>query len=225
MKILAIDTSTEACSVALSIEGEVQTRYEYAPRRHTELILPMIDALMSEAGLVAVQLDGLALGRGPGAFTGIRIATGIIQGIAFAADLPVAEISSIAALAQGSYRKHESQSVMAGIDARMNEVYWCCYQLELGLMTPCMEEGVYKAENVPLPKSPPEQNWQGAGTAWESYAEVLASRTSEFTSEIFPDSFPEAIDILQLALNKFEIGDVVSAELVSPVYLRDKIVS
>ena len=105
MKLLAIDTSTEACSAALVVNGELSFRYEFAPRRHAELILPMIDDLLADAELSLTQLDGLGFGRGPGAFTGVRIATGVIQGLALSADLPVVPISSLAALAQGAKDK------------------------------------------------------------------------------------------------------------------------
>ena len=102
MKLLALDTATEACSAAVWVDGAVLERYELAPRRHAALILPMIEAVLAEAGLSPPQLDAIAFGRGPGAFTGVRIAVGIVQGIAFAADLPVIPISTLAALALGA---------------------------------------------------------------------------------------------------------------------------
>ena len=102
MKILAIDTATEACSATLHIDGLVTTKYEIAPRRHAELILTMVDELLSASRLSLVQLDALAFGRGPGAFTGVRIATGVIQGLAMSADCPVVPVSTLAALAQGT---------------------------------------------------------------------------------------------------------------------------
>ena len=221
MKLLAIDTSTEACSAALSVGGQVISRYELAPRKHTELILPMIDDLMKEAGLSVKQLDGLAFGRGPGAFTGVRIATGVIQGIAFGADLPVAPVSSLAALAQGCWRDRKAEKVISAIDARMNEVYWGCYQLENGLMNPCLEEGICAADQIPLPEG---NDWHGAGTGWESYADQLADRLEGKTSATSPQSYPHAIDIIDLAKPIFDQGNAVSAEQVSPVYLRDNVV-
>ena len=124
MKILALDTSTEACSAALLIDTEIHQRYEVAPREHGALILPMIETLLSEAGCAPTQLDALAFGRGPGAFVGVRIATGVAQGIAFAADLPVIPVSSLAAMAQSV----EHGNVYSAIDARMNEVYWGAYR-------------------------------------------------------------------------------------------------
>ena len=221
MKILAIDTSTEACSAALSVGDQVISRYELAPRKHTQLILPMIDDLMKEADLSATQLDGLAFGRGPGAFTGVRIATGVIQGIAFGADLPVAPVSSLAALAQGCWRDHKVEKVISAIDARMKEVYWGHFLLENGLMISSIEEGVCAADQLPLPEG---GDWHGAGTGWESYADQLDSRLAGKVSGTSPQACPHAIDIIDLARPIFDQGKAVSAEEVSPVYLRDNVV-
>lgn len=222
MKILAIDTSTEACSAALSIDEEVIFRYKLAPRKHTDLILPMIDNLMEEAGLSVTQLDGLAFGRGPGAFTGVRIATGVIQGIAFGADLPVAPVSSLAALAQGCWREQKSEKVISAIDARMSEVYWSCYQLENGYMILSGEEGVYSADKAVLPKG---KGWIGAGSGWDVYMDQLSARLEDQLADIRIGTFPHAIDVCSLAIQAFELGKTVSAEQVRPVYLRDNIVS
>jgi len=126
VNLLAIDTSTEACSAALSCNGDINSRFELAPQRHVELILPMVNELMSDAQLSLKQLDGLAFCRGPGAFTGVRIATSVVQGLAFAADLPVMSVSSLAALAQGVI--DESCPIIAAIDARMGEIYAATYQ-------------------------------------------------------------------------------------------------
>ncbi len=221
MKILAIDTSTEACSAALSVDDQVISRYELAPRKHTQLILPMIDDLMKEADLAVTQLDGLAFGRGPGAFTGVRIATGVIQGISFGADLPVAPVSSLAALAQGCWREHKAKKVISAIDARMKEVYWGHYQLENGLMVASMEEGICTADQVPSPEG---DHWNGAGSGWEAYADQLSRHFAGKISAAHPQSYPHAIDIIELAKPIFDQGNAVSAEQVSPVYLRDNVV-
>ncbi|HED40783.1 MAG TPA: tRNA (adenosine(37)-N6)-threonylcarbamoyltransferase complex dimerization subunit type 1 TsaB, partial [Chromatiales bacterium] len=128
MKLLAIDTATEACSAALSINGEISERYEIAPRQHATLILPMIDSLLSEAGITLAQMDAIAFGRGPGAFTGVRIGVGVVQGLAFSIERPVVPVSSLAAMAYGAMAKFNATNVLAGIDARMGEVYWGAYQ-------------------------------------------------------------------------------------------------
>jgi tRNA threonylcarbamoyladenosine biosynthesis protein TsaB len=135
MKLLALDTATEACSAAVWVDGTVLERYELAPRRHAALILPMIEAVLAEANLSPLQLDAIAFGRGPGAFTGVRIAVGIAQGIAFAADLPVIPISTLAALALGAAQETGYSRIAAALDARMGEVYWGVYAVADG-MTP-----------------------------------------------------------------------------------------
>lgn len=127
-KILAVDTATENCSVALIMGNEVIARCEYAPREHTTKILPMVDSVLAEAGVKLNQLDALAYGRGPGSFTGVRIGIGIAQGLAFGADLPMIGVSTLAAMAQGSYRTEQAEQVVAAIDARMGDVYWGQYQ-------------------------------------------------------------------------------------------------
>jgi len=127
MKLLALDTATDACSAAVWVDGVVHERYELAPRRHAALILPMIEAVLAEVGLRPAQLDAVAFGRGPGAFTGVRIAVGIAQGIAFAADLPVVPVSTLAAVALGVGRETGYARLAVALDARMSEVYWGTY--------------------------------------------------------------------------------------------------
>ncbi|MFZ4702392.1 MAG: tRNA (adenosine(37)-N6)-threonylcarbamoyltransferase complex dimerization subunit type 1 TsaB, partial [Candidatus Methylumidiphilus sp.] len=128
MKLLSLETSTEACSAALYLDGEITERYQLAPQQHNKLILPMIQSLLAEADLKLHQLDALAFGRGPGSFTGVRIAAGIVQGLAFGADLPVAPVSTLAAMAQEVFAESDSQYALPCIDARMGEVYWGVYR-------------------------------------------------------------------------------------------------
>ena len=130
MKLLALDTATEACSAAVWVDGGVAERYLLAPRRHAALIMPMIEDVLAEAGLGVGHLDAIAFGRGPGAFTGIRIAVGITQGIAFAADVPVVPISTLAALALGAAREFEQTHIATALDARMGEIYWGVYRVD-----------------------------------------------------------------------------------------------
>ncbi|MCW8941987.1 MAG: tRNA (adenosine(37)-N6)-threonylcarbamoyltransferase complex dimerization subunit type 1 TsaB, partial [Gammaproteobacteria bacterium] len=134
MKILAIDTATEACSAALYIESEapdagITSEYQLAPREHSRLILKMIDRLLSQAGIAVAELDAIAFGRGPGSFMGLRIAAGVVQGIAFAHDIPVIPVSTLKTIAQRAYELTGSKNVLAAIDARMDEVYWAKYSL------------------------------------------------------------------------------------------------
>jgi len=158
MKILALETATEACSAALNIDGEIRERFEIAPRGHSELILPMLESLLAEADIPLGQVDALAFGRGPGAFTGVRIGVGVAQGVAFGAELPVLPVSTLAALAQAT----DAGQVLAALDARMDEVYWGRYRRdERGLMRLQGEECVAAPEATPLAQG---EDWLGAGS-------------------------------------------------------------
>ena len=153
-RILAIETATEACSAALYVDGEVSERFQLAPREHALLILPMIDALLVDAGMSLGALDAVAYGRGPGSFTGVRIAASVAQGVAFAADLPVVAVSTLASLALGAMSATGQHSVMSALDARMNEVYWGLYEREpAGLPRLQGEECVCAPGHVRAPES------------------------------------------------------------------------
>ncbi|VFM95033.1 MAG: tRNA threonylcarbamoyladenosine biosynthesis protein TsaB [Candidatus Kentron sp. G] len=157
MKIFAIDTATDACSAALHLDGGCREIHELAPRRHAEILLPRIRTLLSEAALSLRDLDALAFGRGPGAFTGVRIATGVIQGLAFGADLPVVPVSSLHALAQGAWRERGEENILAAFDARMGEVYWGAYRLDA---TGDNEEGTLPCAALPQTTSTSFDNRQ-----------------------------------------------------------------
>jgi len=222
MKLLAIDTATEACSAALYLDGAVSERYALAPREHALLILPMIDELLRDANLSPLELDAVAFGRGPGAFTGLRIAAGVAQGIAFGADIPVVPVSSLAALAQGVYRECGAARVLAGIDARIGEVYWGAYRLGAdGLMAPQGDERVLPPAAVPLPA---DTGWYGAGSAWVVYGDVLRARLqTQLAATIDAAWCPHAQDVARLAAAAYRRGDVVAAAAAAPVYLRDDV--
>ncbi len=223
MKLMAIDASTEACSAALLLDDEVLERYEIAPRRHAELLLPMLESLFQEAGLGLAQMEVLAFGRGPGAFTGLRIAAGVAQGIALGASLPVVPVSSLAALAQGMYREQGVEQVLAGIDARMGEVYWGAYRLGgSGVMGVVGGECVCPPQAVPLP---PPGDWTGAGTAWQSYGDQLAAHLGAQLAAYAGERFPRARDIALLGAQLYREGAAVSADQALPVYLRDNVVA
>lgn len=221
MKLLAIETATEACSVALYLDGEVQEDFRIAPREHASLVLGMADHLLAEAGLKIGQLDAVAFGRGPGAFTGVRIATSVVQGMAFAADLPVVPVSTLAALAQGGLREYGWQRAAAAIDARMNEVYWAAYESAEGLMQPLQEERVCPPGAVPLLDG---DGWYGIGSGWLTYADELSQRQGPAMSEIQGDYYPHAQDVAVLAAEAASHGLTVSAEQALPIYLRDQVV-
>lgn len=219
MKLLALDTSTEACSCALWIDGEIYNRSQLAPRQHADLILAMADELLKQADLTPIQLDAIAFGRGPGSFTGLRIACGVAQGIAFAADIPVAPISSLAALAQAAYQQTNETNIVACIDARMNEIYWGCYCLENDLMQLQGTEQVSPASHIHVT----QQNWFGAGSGWQAY-ETILNQTLAQVRHYQAALYPQAQAILPLAVHAVQQQQVVSAEHALPIYLRNKIV-
>jgi len=221
MKLLAVETATEACSAALSIDGVISERFELAPRHHTKLILPMIDELMREAGLKPTELDALAFGCGPGSFTGIRIATGVIQGLAFGLDLPVVRVSTLAAMAQEFFDRSEQSLAFTAMDARMEEIFWGVYQRDaLGFAELIGNEAVIAAELVDCPI---ESSGVGIGSAWGVYADKLISRLAGRVSHYESDVLPRAALIARLGVQGFMQGLAVPVELAMPVYLRDKV--
>jgi len=221
MKLLAIDTTEAGCSAALLINGEIRERYEIAPRTHSDLILPMMDSLLNEAGLSVNGLDGLGFARGPGSFTGVRIAAAVTQGLAVAANLPVVPVSSLLALAQGARRVYTAERVLAGFDARMNEVYWAsCEMSEDGIMQLCGDEQVCSPQEVAIPD---DRGWCGVGSAWEAYENILTERLGKKISSFEADVFVHAQDVAVLAAHGLETGQAVSAEFAVPVYLRDQV--
>jgi tRNA threonylcarbamoyladenosine biosynthesis protein TsaB len=218
--ILAIETSTDACSAALCIGGEVLERYVLAPRQHASLILPMIESVLLEADIGVQALDAIAFGRGPGAFTGVRIAASIVQGIAFAAELPVVPVSTLAALALGAVRETGITQVMAALDARKDEVYWGCYRQVDDAPVLQGSEVVCPPAGVPQPGS---GHWIGAGSGWLAYGEALMQRCGDDVIRVLPDLEPRAGDVARLGLNGFLQGKSVAAEAAVPVYLRDNV--
>ncbi len=215
--LLALDTATEACSVALLHDGRVLSHYDGIPRLHAQRLLPMIQNLLDEAGLAASALDAIAFGRGPGAFTGVRIAIGVVQGLAFSLQRPVLPVSDLAVLAQRAHREHGAQQVAAAIDARMDEVYWGCYALQDGLMQAVGDEAVLPPESVALPAQAAGE-WFGAGTGW-GYAERLAVPLTQYDATLLP----HAEDLLALARGAWQRGEALDAEQAQPVYLRDNV--
>lgn len=221
MKILAIETATDACSAALLVDGEIRVRETLAPREHARLILPMMNELLAEAGIALAQLDALAFGRGPGSFTGLRIAAGVVQGAAFAADLPVAPVSTLAALALGAMEKHGQTQVLAALDARMNEVYWAAFRRDADRLSSLLgEEAVLPPSRVPLTET---ADWFGAGQGWAAYGEVLRERLVDRLCGVDAELSPHAREIARLGEVVMREGGGVSAEQAIPVYLRDHV--
>jgi len=233
MKILALETSTNACSVAL-IDGEQHTyssieRFKIAPRQHTQLILPMIDSVLGEAELDIKQIDVLAFGCGPGAFTGVRVGTGVIQALSYGAGIPVAQISSLAAIAQRCYSQTSEQleTVLVASDARMKEIYFAAYQSVNGFMTAVGFEQVMKPEDLSTfleqQSVTINQKCIRSGSGWSEYSEQLTkvSNLCSFSDE--KNIYPNASDIAYLAFKEVQNKNLLSAENVQPVYLRNNI--
>ena len=218
MKLLALETATEACSAAVWGDGAVLERYEIAPRRHAALILPMIESVLAEAGLTINQLDGIAVGRGPGAFTGVRIAVSVAQGLAFAADLPVVPVSTLAALALGAARETGQMRIATALDARMGEVYWGTWAVSEDRVALLGEERVC----APALVTAPPDGWFGVGSGWSAYAQALSQRLT--VNGWAGDRYPHASDIVRLAADPARRDSWVTAEQALPVYLRDRVV-
>lgn len=222
MKLLALDTSTEACSVALRIDGDTRERFELSPGGHGRLILDMARALLDEAGIGLAALDALAFGRGPGGFTGVRMATAIVQGLALGLDIPVVPVSSLAALAQGAAEVRCARWVLAALDARMDEVYWAAYRTaERGLVVPLGHERVEAPAAVAPPPGGP---WWGAGSGWARHGERLAECLAQAPAGVDGDLFPRAAAVAALGAEEYRRGLAVPVDRVAPVYLRDKVV-
>jgi tRNA threonylcarbamoyladenosine biosynthesis protein TsaB len=218
MKILAIDTSTHACSAALYVDGETTSFFRVVPRLHGELLLPMIDELLMSSGLPLSELDALAYGCGPGSFTGVRLAASCIQGLAVGARKPIVAVSSLKALAHTLYTQLGYAQLACAFDARMHEVYWGLYQLEAGEWQLQGQEQVIPPSQI---KGLPSGQWIGVGDGWGSYTDVLAISTG--IQQSFPRCYPNAASVAELAISAFRRGEILEAGEALPTYLRDKV--
>lgn len=212
MRIAAFETSGEWCSVALALDGEIRARGRRAGTRHSDFALPMLETLLAEAGLAAAQLDAVAFGEGPGSFTGLRIACGIAQGLAFARDLPVLGVSSFEAIAEES----GAARVAACIDARMHEVYYAALEKKDGRWTTIADARCVPPQDVP---ALPGDGWVGCGSGFAAYPGLLEGRLAAVRPEVRPTAFAVAA----LAAPRLARGEGMDAAAALPVYLRDKV--
>jgi tRNA threonylcarbamoyladenosine biosynthesis protein TsaB len=218
MPILALETATEACSVAIILDdGQVLSHYEYSPRLQTQLLLPMVDELLAEASLTASQLTAIAYSCGPGSFTGVRISAAVAQGLAFGWDLPVLAISSLQTLAQTAYRLAGYERVVSMFDARMNEVYVAAYELQQGLMQALIAETLCAPDKLPVLTA---ELWAVVGNGGV-YAELIQQQLTVKT--IQTEMYPHAYDLAVLAQAAWQQGRAQAPELALPVYLRDSV--
>jgi tRNA threonylcarbamoyladenosine biosynthesis protein TsaB len=220
MKILALDTATEGCSVSLAIGAHQIDRYAELERGHAEQLLPMIDAVLSEGGVPLGDLDAIAFGRGPGGFTGVRLAASVAQGLAFGAGVGVVPISDLAAVAQQVYQRDPSvRRVLVVNDARMREVYWAAFECGDSL-TPAGIERVSAAIDVLLPVG--EGRWAAAGRGLKAWSD-LADRCRTAGAALYPELLPRASEILALARPAVVAGRILDPAQALPVYVRDNV--
>ncbi len=219
MNILAFETSTEALSVAVHVDGEVRERFELAPRRHAELALPWAEQLLAEAGIARRQLDAIAFGRGPGAFTGVRLAIALAQGIALALDLPVLPVSTLQALALRA--PADAPQVLAAIDARMGEIYAAAFVRDADGLHALTPEQVLIPDAFVLPQT--DAPWYGVGTGFAAIEATLQRRLHAQLHSVDAQALPHAADVLTLALAAYARGEAIAPERAEPAYLRDNV--
>jgi tRNA threonylcarbamoyladenosine biosynthesis protein TsaB len=217
VKILALDTSTEYCSVALWRDGEIDARETLAGQRHSGLLLGMVDTLLRRHALALRGLDGVAFGAGPGSFTGLRIACGVTQGLAFGAGLPVVGVSTLLALAEST----DAPRAVCCLDARMGQVYHAAFERGGALWSTVHAAGLCAPDEVP--SLPGASAWSGSGSGFKTYREALERRYAGRLSAIMADAYPHAREVARLAVPEFEQGRAVAAEAAAPVYIRDKV--
>jgi tRNA threonylcarbamoyladenosine biosynthesis protein TsaB len=230
VRLLAIDTASGLCSAALWLDGELLLREWPTAREHAQRILPMVDDLLATAGLGLGQIDAIAFGRGPGSFTGLRIAASVTQGLAAGAGLPVVPVSDLRALAAAALAVAESEGgerpvAAAGcLDARMGEVYWGCFAVDAGgALSREAVERVLPPADVPSPVAGSAGGGlAGAGRGFEAYPE-LADRLGIRPGWLLASAEPRAADIVRLAVGDFTDGLAVDAAEAIPVYLRDNV--
>jgi tRNA threonylcarbamoyladenosine biosynthesis protein TsaB len=216
MKLLVLDTSTEYCSAALWLDGQIRARRLLAEQRHSSLLLPMVDELLREAAMTLRQLDGIGYGAGPGSFTGLRIACAVTQGLALGADLPVVGVSTLESIAGQA----DADRVLTVLDARMAEVYWAAYQREPAGWRCVIEPALALPESVRVPDG---DDWVGAGNGFAALGAVLRPHLTAQLVRIDDTIMPDAAAMAPLAVQAFERGEGVDAALAAPIYLRDKV--
>jgi len=218
--LLALETATEACSVALYVDGEVHERFAVAPRQHTQLCLPWAEELLVQAGIARSQIDAIAVGRGPGAFTGVRLGIALAQGIALALDRPVLPVSTLHILALRA--PSSAAQVLACMDARMGEIYAARYtRNQTGSLVLQDTEQLLAPDALVLPEN--SQNWFGVGSGFSANNALLEKRLQPHSHSIDKQALPRASDLLTLAVPAFMQGEGVGAEQVQAAYLRNNV--
>lgn len=223
LRILALDTSTEACSVAVSCEGEIFEDYRELPRAHTRFILPMVDELLRKYEMTLSELDAIAFGAGPGSFTGLRVCAATVQGLAFAADIPVVPVSTLRAMAQSwldvAPRSNLADGgvIHAALDARMEEIYSGEYEIQAGLARAKGTERLCRPELLPF-YSP--EYLAGVGSGWQYREQFVATPVVQCVEE---EIQPRAAAIVKLSVQDFLQGLAQAPDNAQPVYLRENV--
>ncbi|MBU0688198.1 MAG: tRNA (adenosine(37)-N6)-threonylcarbamoyltransferase complex dimerization subunit type 1 TsaB [Gammaproteobacteria bacterium] len=215
MKLLAIETSTEYCSVALWQDGVVSARSERVGQKHSEVLMAMVDAVLKDAGCKIKEVDGIAFGKGPGSFTGVRIACGVAQGLAFGVDVNVVGVCTLQALAEAAGK----DKVIAALDARMGELYLAAYQKQGDVWQTVVAPCLCKAEEAPIIDG---EGWFGCGSGF-AVSEMLQQRYAAHMDGVDAQAVPLAEAVVKLAAVEFKKGNAVDAALALPLYLRDKV--
>lgn len=222
-RMLAIDTATEACSVGLLVNNEITSHFELCEREHTQRILPLVQQILDERQVALSGLDALAFGRGPGSFTGVRIAIGIAQGLAFGAELPLVGVSTLKTMAQSAWRRYGATRVLAATDARMGEVYWAEYvRDEQGNWQGEETEAVLKPDAARQRMSQLTGAWMQVGTGWAAYPSLMEN-SALLTLQATDVLLPCAEDMLPLAAVALAAGNGVEAAEAQPTYLRNEV--
>lgn len=216
MKILAFDTSTTLCSTSVLLDGELFNKEIHAGQKHSELLLPMIHNILTESDIALTQLDCIAFGAGPGSFTGLRIACGVAQGLAFAANLPIVEVSTLEAIA----KKTNARKLIVALDARMGEIYHAAYIRSNNRLETVSPPTLCQPHQAP---SIDGDGWIGCGNGFNIFHEELFSRYHDSILDTRPDIQPHAIEIAQLAAIKFAEGSYTKPINASPIYIRNKV--
>ncbi len=227
MNILSIETATEACSAALSVNASVTHEYQVAPQKHSQLILPMVDNLLMAAKLEVAQLDYLAFGRGPGSFTGVRIATGVIQGLAMSASIPVVAVSTLETMAQQAFDGSDVSYAVSAIDARMGEVYFAIFERDNNGTANLIGKEQVIAPNVATGLlsaffAQHQGDFLSVGTGWQTYPDLVdeATQSRRISTDIL---YPDAQFMLPVAQKMIEQGNTLAVDEIQPVYVRDEV--
>ena len=221
MKLLAFETATEACSVAVYIDGQIIERHEIAPRKHAEYALPWAEELLAEAGIKRSQLDAIAISRGPGAFTGVRLAIAIAQGIALGLDRPMLAVSTLQVIAAASPGEGKKQRILAAIDARMGEVYVGAFERNGEELVALSTEIVCAPQAVTLPDQ--AGGWHAVGTGFSAVEGALVLHLGNQLSSIDASVLPHAADVARLAVAAYARGEAMAPERIEPAYLRNNV--